>query len=271
MSLLTVPAQALRPHGHCFFRFPWCLHAILSLALPCCFSALSPPPAAAAGDVPYSFSSPFASDHPFPLPLPLPKRLENTRYKPNHTSHANLQPGSQAYVAYHMLKRQWFASPSRRSGTTSAPPPSHQPSSWRRNKGSSPGHYLGLDPSSQHSCHPVVIAGKLLVGEDPKLITARRRQGHGRWQDFFSYCFGKKGALFGSCECRGGEGLLGTHFSSQRQRQNKSEDPAILQAQPLQVASAKDRHVPKATTAEARDTKLRRHLEGLSSYVTMKA
>lgn len=60
------------------------------------------------------------------------------------------------------------------------------------NKYSSPRLYLGPDPSSQHSCHPVVIAGKLLVGEEPKLVTARRRQGHGRWQGFFLIALGRK-------------------------------------------------------------------------------
>lgn len=71
----------------------------------------------------------------------------------------------------------------------------------------------------------------------------------GSWQTegFFSHCFGKKGALFGSCQCRGGEGLLDTHFSSQRRGQNKSEHYAvIIQAQPLHGASAKDRHIPQS-------------------------
>lgn len=53
VSFMTVPAQALRPFGHYFFRFIRCLHAILFLALPCCFSTLrSSLPPAAVGDVP---------------------------------------------------------------------------------------------------------------------------------------------------------------------------------------------------------------------------
>lgn len=52
----------------------------------------------------------------------LPKAPENTRYKPNNTSRANLKPGSQVRVIYHKLKRQWLASQSRCLGTTSAAP-----------------------------------------------------------------------------------------------------------------------------------------------------
>lgn len=101
VSLVTVPGQALGPSEHYLFIFIWYLHAILFLALPCTLrSSLLP---AAVGSCPLLLKFPLHIPPPISSPA-CPSR--NTRYKPNHTSPANLKPGPQTYVTYHMLKCQ---------------------------------------------------------------------------------------------------------------------------------------------------------------------
>lgn len=171
------------------------------------------------------WSSPSISVCLLPLLTFLDKALENNGYKLNHASHSSLKvcTPSAFHLPYAPASTMTHFSLRHCHHRCNTHPISIARAEFfdgeQKQRSSTGGRGLlyttlpGADLSSQHSCHPVVIAGKLLVGEDPTLTTATRRLGRRRRQDLLSLLWLER-RLFWQLHMQT-RSLAGSHFRSQ--------------------------------------------------------
>lgn len=156
------------------------------------------------------------------------------------------------------VKHQRLTSPSSCSGAMSAPSLPHQPScGTRQEQLSSAGEQGLLATVIIPGARPLQSAQLLSLLENTQ-NSSQLKEAEPQWMvGFCSYCSAKKATFLAAAKAE--EEKASRHmFQLTETRAKISEHyPVMLQAPPLQAASAKDRHIPKAARAQLRDTKLR--------------